>query len=130
MYFVDFPLLDPILSIGFSLFILRGVYKTLTATTKLFLQAVPEHLNLEAINTELTKIDGIINVHDCHIWTLDGESHVLTMHAVIPTDLGVNQLEQLKIAIRETVKTFGKFHLTIEFETEEANCKAINCVKL
>lgn len=130
MLFVDFPMLDPILSIGFSLFILRGVYKSLTATVKLFLQGVPDQLDLNAIMNDLTQVDGIIGVHDCHLWSLDGESHVLTIHAVIGNETDVNHIKTLKQRLRDSAQKHGHFHLTIEFETESEHCHEVDCVKV
>ena len=55
MMFTQVSLLDPILSIFITFYILRGVLKNLKATVLLFLQATPKNLNTEVINKELKK---------------------------------------------------------------------------
>ena len=47
------------------------------------LQAVPENVNIKNLTTELNKIEGIVNIHDFHIWSLDGNYNVASLHAVV-----------------------------------------------
>lgn len=130
MMFIDIPILDPILSIGFSLFIMRGVYKTLMATIRLFLQAVPAQIDLSMIINKLTTVDGVSSIHDCHIWSLDGESHVLTLHAVVSDHVTLESSESIKRKLKNVAAEFGKFHLTVELELANAHCSEIDCVKI
>jgi cobalt-zinc-cadmium efflux system protein len=128
MTFADLPWIDPVLSIGFTLFILRGVYRSLGGTIKLFLQAVPDNINLPELLSKVRAVDGVLGVHDCHVWSLDGESHVLTMHVIVDLATTVPAIEVLKHGIRKVVEATGKFHLTIEVECDPASCPGLNCV--
>jgi hypothetical protein len=96
MQFVDWPILDPLLSIGFTLFILINVLRNLWATGRLFFQAVPDPDLLESVRESLMSLKEIDDVHHLHLWSLDGEHHVLTAHvkAVLTQDLaGYAQLK-------------------------------------
>ena len=95
LMFADWPILDPILSIGFTLFILINVAKNLIVTIRIFLQAAPDKALIESIVGELTSLKGVSKIHHIHLWSLDGESHVLTAHLVL-TEV-VEPLTQMSI---------------------------------
>lgn len=119
----DWPILDPILSIVFTLFILLNVLRQLWSTLRLFLQAVPEQLEIAEIKAALLNLDGIGNMHDVQLWSLDGEHHVLTAHVEVTDNVDLAQLSQLKLGIAETLKPYGLAHTTIEFELGGEVCR-------
>ena len=123
MQFVDWPILDPLLSIGFTLFILINVLRNLWATGRLFFQAVPEPDLLESVRASLMSLKEIDDVHHLHLWSLDGEHHVLTAHvkAVLTQDLA--RYAQLKATIQSALETYDLAHTTIEIELAEEACR-------
>ena len=128
MKFYNMPILDPILSILFTGFILWGVLKTTSETIKLFLQGTPTGLDVHTVSAEVLKIQGIKNVHDVHVWSLDGEKHVMTLHAVIPDRSSSDDWRRIKNAIRAKLQALGRVHATIELEFETDDCPDIDCV--
>ena len=80
MPIVDMPILDPLLSVGFTLFILINVVKTVLKTGRLFIQATPNANTVDTITQSLLSLDKVESVHHLHLWSLDGEQHVLTAH--------------------------------------------------
>ncbi len=129
MHFWDVPILDPILSIIFTVFILIGVLGTVRKMFNLFMQAAPEGVSLEDLRGEVAQIKGVLSVHDMHCWSLDGESHVLTMHVVVAGQSSLEEIEHLKCQVREAVHLRGQFHLTLEVEPENKACPEMNCVQ-
>ena len=123
MQFVDWPILDPLLSIGFTLFILVNVLRNLWATGRLFFQAVPDPDLLESVRESLMSLKEIDDVHHLHLWSLDGEHHVLTAHvkAVLTQDLA--RYAQLKAIIQSALETYELAHTTIEIELAEEACR-------
>jgi cobalt-zinc-cadmium efflux system protein len=123
MQFVDWPILDPLLSIGFTLFILINVLRNLWATGRLFFQAVPEPDLLESVRASLMSLKEIDDVHHLHLWSLDGEHHVLTAHvkAVLTQDLA--RYAQLKATLQSALETYDLAHTTIEIELAEEACR-------
>jgi cobalt-zinc-cadmium efflux system protein len=120
--------IDPALSIGFTIFILRGVYKTLGSTISLFLQGTPQDIDMHGIDRAIRVVPGVLGVHDCHAWSLDGERHVLTMHAIVTEDAKMAEVEMIKLRIRQVVEHFGNFHTTIEVESNPDDCPDRDCV--
>ncbi len=123
LQFVDWPILDPLLSVGFTLFILINVIRNLWATGKIFLQAVPDKTLHDEIRHKLLNIDGISDIHHQHLWSLDGERHVLTAHLVIEGSLENGRYNSIKDSVAETLKPFSLAHTTIEIELKQEYCR-------
>lgn len=127
MTFGNFPILDPIISVVFTLFILLGVFRSLRAITRLFLQGTPPGVDLPAILAEIKGIEGVRGTHDSHIWSLDGEMHVLTMHVIVAPHLNLEEVSLIKKSIKAITQNSGQIHTTIEIETENESCPDQNC---
>lgn len=125
MIFIEIPVLDPILSLSITLWVLFNVYRNLKETFRIMLQEVPKGVDVSLVEKELLKINGIKSVHDLHIWTLDGEKHVMTVHAVSDINLDYNIIENIKSDIRKSVKEQNIGHITIEVESEDEAGKCL-----
>lgn len=118
MLFIDLPMLDTLLSMGISIWVLTNVWKNLHAVFRIMLQSVPEDIPVDELTQKLTEIEGIRSIHDMHLWSLDGESHVMTLHAVTS---GTN-FHQLKEEIQAVARQYHIIHTTIEFEEPGEKC--------
>lgn len=127
MMFVNAPVLDPLLSLGITVWVLFNVYKNLKKTFRILLQEVPAHVDIQKLEKEIIRIEGIRSVHDLHIWSLDGENNIITLHAVINDDSSDLDKQNLKIEIRQACNHFDIRHATIEFETEGEECSLEEC---
>lgn len=123
LFFVQLPILDPLLSIGFTLFILFNVVKNLKTTLALFLQAVPSQKAQDNIKNSLLELNEIEGIHHMHFWSLDGESHVLTAHLELSRNLNVNKLIALKRTIAIKLSKYHLSHTTIELEFPDEFCR-------
>ena len=122
MRFTDLYILDPIMSIGVASFILINAARNLKEAIDLFLEKTPRGIDIEEIKHHLLHIQGIIDVHHVHIWSMDGESNFATMHIV--TDA---EPQKIKQAVREELAEHGIAHATLELETSDENCEEKNC---
>lgn len=123
MHFTDFPTIDPILSILIALFILFNVYKNLKESFRIILQATPENIDITKIRDEIQKVAGVLSLHDCHAWSMDGNYHILSIHLVVANTSSLKDLEKIKKAVKQKASNLGINHATIEFETEEEDCE-------
>jgi len=121
MMFADLPVLDPILSLGITIWVLYNAYRNLTQTIKIMLQEAPESVDIEKMQEEITSLPEVDSIHDIHIWTLDGENHVLTLHAVVRSGLNIDAAV-LKQKIRNIASLYGVNHVTIEYEASSESC--------
>jgi cobalt-zinc-cadmium efflux system protein len=127
MYFYDVPIIDPLLSLGIACFILFNVFKNLKSAFKIMMQGVPQDTNQKKIKLFLERLEGVENIHDLHIWSLDGQYNVLTVHIVTKENLNMEDLSPLKQKIHETLKIYGVNHATLEFETKNEKCFLEDC---
>ena len=127
LMFVNLPILDPLLSIGFTLFILFNVLKNLKMAVRLFLQACPDQDIQEKIHHELITLDHVEEIHHFHLWSLDGEQHVLTAHLVLSDEIDQQHLASKLVAIKAELSTrlkaYQLAHTTIEFEFKDEICR-------
>ncbi len=119
----EVPILDPILSIGFTLFILFNVARNLWASLKVFLQAVPADVDVQQLVSQLCEPEQVNGVHHVHVWSLDGEQHVFSAHVELKGSLDVEQVQTLKQQFRALVLDFGFAHSTIEVEWPGESCR-------
>ncbi|MDR1182203.1 MAG: cation diffusion facilitator family transporter [Bacteroidales bacterium] len=123
MFFVDLPILDPLLSIGIALFILYNVVRNMRIALKVILEGVPLDMDIYKLKQKVETIPAIESVHDLHVWSLDGQYNVASAHVVVKQEN--NSLEELapvKEQIRILMKEEGIEHVTIEFENEQEYC--------
>ena len=130
MQFVHWPILDPLLSIAFTGFILLNVARLLWSTGKLFFQGVPDAALLRDVRHTLLETEGVESAHHLHLWSLDGEHHVLTVHLVLTEDFDPAQQMQLKTDIAARLSGFELTHTTIEFEFAEEVCRDHGALRL
>lgn len=122
LLFKDLYYLDPLLSILVSGFVLFNVAKNLKKTINLFLQGVPDTIRIPEIEAEIKKMEKVEDIHHTHIWSLDGEHHVLTTHIVLCLDSKKEDIRSIKDRIREMTDKYELAHTTIEFEYLEDDC--------
>jgi cobalt-zinc-cadmium efflux system protein len=122
MIFVDIPVLDPILSLGIACYILFNIYSNLRDTLRVILQGTPENINGEKIEKALLNIKGIESVHDLHLWSMDGEYNISSIHIVVGTNHS-SDIMNLKKQVKQIMKQFNVQHSTVEVEQNEENCE-------
>ncbi len=122
LLYTDLYILDPIFSILITSFVLYNVIKNLRKTLALFLQAVPENMDLEKIENRLLAIDNVCSSHHTHIWSMDGEHHVLTTHLVVEEDTSQDEVLCIKEDINQLSKEMDFLHTTVEIEYGEEKC--------
>lgn len=121
----DSHMLDPIMTIGYTAFILWGVTRNLKETVNIFLQGVPAHINVNAIKKDLLSINGVTAIHDIHVWSLEGETDIFTGHVVV-NDRLLKNLDPARKIIKKTLNKHHIKHSTIELESERF-CSGIEC---
>ncbi len=128
MMFVDFPILDPILSLAITIWVLSNVYKNLKSIIKVVLQEVPQNINLAELESRILNKEFVKSLHDVHLWSLDGEKNIMSIHIVVDNQTSKVQLFELKSDIKKIANDFGIQHLTVEIEDESdaENCQYIN----
>jgi len=122
MRFTDWVLLDPIMSIGIAVFITGSAVKNLHEVMCLFLEKAPYNIDTTHLLEHLSHVEGVLDVHHMHIWSLDGSNHCATMHIVTNAEP-----QTIKEAVRAELEEHGICHATLELEQEGELCCAKEC---
>ena len=109
-----FKLIDPIVSVVISLFILPRTWKLVTEALHVLLEGVPRRLNIAHIEEHILEADGVTAVHDLHVWCLTSGMDVISAHVVIREDaVAPEVLNQLSLCLADH---FGIEHCTFQIE--------------
>ncbi|MBP7075127.1 MAG: cation transporter [Rhabdochlamydiaceae bacterium] len=104
-------LIDPIITILFTLFILRGSGKVIRESISILMEATPEGIDPTAVKRELASLEGVKEVHDLHIWSASIHRVALSVHLV------ADEPSEVLIRARECLeKIFNILHVTIQVE--------------
>ncbi|UCF09832.1 MAG: cation transporter [Candidatus Bipolaricaulota bacterium] len=120
MSFRPVPILDPALSVLITVYVLWNVIRHLKRTFTVLLQGVPGGMRLAEIEDRMRAVDGVCDVHHTHVWSQDGERHVLTTHVVPDRAETISEAASLRERLRAELRAIGIRHATIEVETTDS----------
>lgn len=123
MYFYHVPILDPIMAIAVAFWVLWNAIRNLQQTMKVFLQATPAQFEIATVERAIRAIEPVENIHHTHIWSMDGEHHILTAHVIVHSSVTVQEAHELKSRIKKEL--FSQFHIqeaTLEIEWPDQKC--------
>jgi cobalt-zinc-cadmium efflux system protein len=127
MRFFGLPIIDAIISLVFTLFILYNVIRNVIKTARIFLQAQPEDVDLDEFEGAMTQLPNVNSAHDFHLWSMDGEKYVLTLHVVVSDQATPEEIKKIKKDIRNLGHKNKIDHITIEIEFESEQCELEDC---
>lgn len=111
---------DPLLSLFVAAIIVLGVVRVLRDATEVLLESVPGDVDSADLTAHISRIPGVVSVHDLHVWSIASGSRALSAHVLLD-DRRLSEATEVLRDIDQCVKThFGIAHLTIQFECE--NC--------
>ncbi len=130
--YYDVYLVDPILTLLISLYILYHSYEMLRETVDILMEGVPKNIDLDQLVAEVETLDRVLGMHHLHVWQFDEQTVALEAHIVIDeTDL--EHMEAMKRAIKHTLgEAFHIHHTTLEFEfspCHDPGCYEVNEAK-
>jgi cobalt-zinc-cadmium efflux system protein len=123
MIFVNMPVLDPLLSVGISIYILYNVYRNLQTLFRIILQGKPANIDEKEVAGKLKSLPGVCGIHDLHIWTMDSEYHVLSVHLVLNELREIAQQQETRRNAHRVLKEMGIQHATVEIECADEICE-------
>ncbi|MFJ8258649.1 cation diffusion facilitator family transporter [Peribacillus asahii] len=115
MLLFDWYIADPIISVLVALLILKSAWGVIKHSVHILMEGTPLTINQEEVKAALKEIDGVIDIHDLHIWTITSGLDSLSCHILIEDDK--NSQEILQEAINKIKDTFKIEHTTIQIET-------------
>jgi cobalt-zinc-cadmium efflux system protein len=117
MYFFDWYIADPIISVVVALLILRSAWGVVKHTIHILMEGTPITIDQQAVKSTLEEINGVINVHDLHIWTITSGIDSLSCHLLVEDDEDGQTI--LQEAINKIEQEFKIIHTTIQIEKSD-----------
>ena len=113
--FTDWYILDPLLSLVISFFILSKAIPRFWSTLKIFLDAVPEGVDIKQVKSDLEQLDHVASINQLNLWTMDGLEKNAIVHVCLKE---IEQMEVCKESIRTLLKNYGFQNITIEVDAD------------
>ena len=123
--YTGWALADPIMSILLSVLILGGAWQLLRESTAILLEAAPPHVPLDEVRRKLLEVEGVLDVHDLHVWTVTSGVVAMSGHVVIP------DLARHPAALKAMLHELGHLkiqHSTLQLEVED-HCEGLDCLR-
>jgi cobalt-zinc-cadmium efflux system protein len=111
--------IDPVLSVIIAAMILLSSYSIVRETLHILLEGTPKTLDLTEVRAAVEGVEGVVNVHDLHVWSLTSQSHALASHVQV-IEMPMTECEALMERINHQLRDhFGIHHTTIQLEVTD-----------
>ena len=105
---------DPIISAGIGLFILPRTWLLLREAVGVLLEGTPSDVNLASLRETVTRLPGVSEMHDLHVWTLTSGMNAMSAHVVV---LDPSMHVEVLSTVHDVITTnFPIAHVTIQIE--------------
>lgn len=116
IHFFGWYIADPIISVVVALLILHSAWKIFSETINILLEGTPSQINIDELNSKISAIKGVVEVHDIHVWAISSGFLVLTSHIVAAKEADRDEI--LSQARRIILELSGIKHVTIQIEAQ------------
>jgi cobalt-zinc-cadmium efflux system protein len=111
---------DPLIAAGISLLILVWCVTLIRDSGRILLESAPAHMKLDDICAAMRSVDGVLEVHDLHVWTITSRMYALTAHVRLREDLPVSQTEEICGRLQKLLDERWEInHATLQFEVAQ-----------
>lgn len=111
--------IDPALSLAIAALILWGAIRIVLEITDILMESVPGHLDVGAVTRSMESADGVVAVHDLHIWTISSGMYALSAHLVVASE-SIGRNDEILTCVKSGLRrTFGIDHTTLQIESAE-----------
>lgn len=112
--------IDPVVAAAIGLWVVPRTWVLLKEAINILLQGVPKGIDPNAIELSLKSIEGVVRVHDLHLWSLTSGNNVLSVHVVV--DLARRNEQEILASVRTAVAAFEIHDTTVQIEAEGFGC--------
>ncbi len=116
MLLFDLYYIDSLFAIGIAVLMIFHIFEALKEVFDILMQSVPKGFSIDNIVEHIRQCPGVMDVHDLHLWSLDGEDNIFTCHIVVDDKLSIEQVITIHEEVKETLLKLGISHTTIEVD--------------
>lgn len=117
---------DPILSILIGAMIIWTAWDIIRESLNVLLEGLPKGMKLGSVTESMCEVEGVLDVHDLHIWSLGSSAHALSCHVLIE-DMPTSSSESIRKRINDVLCRYQINHTTIQFEHARCELSDMPC---
>lgn len=127
IYFTNANWLDPLVSVLIGFLILYNAWGILRETIDILLESTPRDLDVKKMVSDITKVDGVLGVHDLHVWSLTQNLRTMSAH-ILTKDISVSAGAEIQGRINELVyHHYNIAHATLQLECVDCDPNSLYC---
>lgn len=135
VYWTGWVRADPIIAAVISILVLGWCWSLVRDSGRILLESVPKHIKVDEVESGMRTVDGVLEVHDLHVWTITSRMHAMTAHVRLREDVPVSKSEEIGRTLEKLLDERWEInHVTLQFEVtpvKELPCErdvAGNCI--
>jgi cobalt-zinc-cadmium efflux system protein len=128
IHFTGLLQIDTVLSLIIAALIIWTAWDIIKESLNILLEGLPRGIELKSVESALAGVEGVLDVHDLHIWSIGSSSSALSCHVLID-DVPPSASECILLKINQTL--LDKFHIhhsTVQFEHVQCALSVNGCV--
>jgi len=127
IYFTGANWLDPFVSVLIGLLILYNAWGILRDAVDILLESTPRDVDMKKMVVEITQLDGVLGVHDLHVWSITQNLRTMSAH-ILTEDISVSAGTEIQNRINELVyHRYNIAHATLQLECVDCNPDSLYC---
>ena len=127
IYFTGANWLDPLVSVLIGFLILYNAWGILRETVDILLESAPRDLDMKKMVKDITSVDGVLGVHDLHVWSLTQNLRTMSAH-ILTEDISVSAGARIQSRINELVyRRYNIAHATLQLECVDCAPNSLYC---
>src|SRR5687768_13515383 len=127
IYFTDANWLDPFVSVLIGFLILYNAWGILRDAVDILLEATPRDVDVQAMVKEIAQVDGVLGIHDIHVWSLTQSLRTMSAH-ILTDDVHISAGAEIQHQINEVLAhRYNITHATLQLECVDCFPDSLYC---
>ena len=113
---------DAAASVLVAALIVKSGWGVLKDSLNILMEGSPKGVCLDGLVAQIRGVDGVLSVHDLHVWSITSGANALTAHIVVSGELRVREAERILRDISHEMEHLGITHTTLQLESSDNEC--------
>ena len=118
----DWGWADAAASLLVAALIVKSGWGVLKESLNILMEGSPKGVCLDGLVAQIRGVDGVLSVHDLHVWSITSGANALTAHIVVSGELSVREAERIMAEISHEMEHLGITHTTLQLESSDNDC--------
>jgi cobalt-zinc-cadmium efflux system protein len=127
IHFTGLAIIDPVLSVLIGILIIWTAWDIIQESLNVLLEGLPRGMELNDVTGAMREIDGVVDVHDLHIWSLGSSAHAMSCHVLIE-DMPPSESNAILQRINDVLCKYEIHHTTVQFEHTKCAAADAPCI--